>query len=279
MAYSGLAETYNVLPNYGGTPSETYPKSNAAARKAVELDPTLARPHAILGSNEVEYDWDFQAGEAELKKAVELDPNDATVRSWYAEKLLEIPGKQQEALAEVNRARQLDPLSPMISFQVGTIYTMARRYDEAIAVCQKLADDNPTFDKAHDCLSWAYPGKGMYPQVIEEWKTYARLSGDRNESEFADALEQGFRSAGWKGALTKGIAIRQQQRKTGYWSAYDIACMYAELGDTEQAFRWLNTAYKERDLNMIGLKVDYHLDPLRSDPRFDEVVRKVGLPK
>jgi TolB-like protein/DNA-binding winged helix-turn-helix (wHTH) protein/Flp pilus assembly protein TadD len=279
VAYSGLAETYNVLPNYGGTPSETYPKSNAAARKAVELDPTLARPHAILGSNAVEYDWDFQAGEAELKKAVELDPNDATVRSWYAEKLLEIPGKQQEALAEVNRARQLDPLSPMISFQAGTIYTMARRYDEAIAVCRKLADDNPTFAKAHDCLIWAYGGKGMYPQVIEEWKTYARLSGDRNESEFAGALEQGFRSAGWKGALTKGIAIRQQQRKTGYWSAYNIACMYAELGDTEQAFRWLNTAYRERDLNMIALKVDFPLDPLRSDPRFDEVVRKVGLPQ
>ena len=87
----------------------------------------------------------------------------------------------------------------------------------------------------------------MYPQVIEEWKVYGQLSGDRNESDFASALEQGFRSAGWKGALTKGIEVRQAQRKTGYYSAYNIAQLYADLGDKDQAFQWLNTAYQERD--------------------------------
>ena len=119
----------------------------------------------------------------------------------------------------------------------------------------------------------------MYPQVIEEWKAYGQLLGDWNQSEFASALEQGFRSAGWKGALTKGIETRQAQRKTGYSSAYGIAGMYADLGDKDQAFQWLNTAYQERDWLLVNLKTDFLLDSLRSDPRFAELVRKVGLPQ
>lgn len=205
MAYSGLADAYGILPDYGGTPSEDYPKSNAAARKALELDATLARPHAVLGVNEMQYDWDFAGGEAEFKKAFELDPNDATAHQWYAEQIGRIGGREQETLAEINRAYQLDPLSPIISSVVGLIHILARQYDEGIAVCKKFASENPTYARAHYCLAYSYWGKRMYPQVIEEWKAFAQLSGDRNESDFASALEQGFRSAGWKGALTKGI--------------------------------------------------------------------------
>jgi hypothetical protein len=119
----------------------------------------------------------------------------------------------------------------------------------------------------------------MYPQVIEEWKIYGQLSDDRNISDFASAAEQGFRSAGWKGALTKGIELRETQRKKGYSSAYKIATLYADSGDNDQAFKWLNTAYQERDYNLLGLKTDFLLDPLRSDPRFVELVRKMGLPQ
>jgi serine/threonine protein kinase/tetratricopeptide (TPR) repeat protein len=279
LAYSGLSDAYGDLPNFGGTANEDYPKSNAAARKALELDSTLARPHASLGSNEMDYDWDFAGGEAEYKKAFELDPNDATAHQWYAHDIGFIGGREQEALAEVNRAHQLDPLLPSISFEVGEVHMRARRFDEAIAVCKKLANDDPTFAMAHSCLAHAYWGKRTYPQVIEEWKTYGELSGDRNESEFASALEQGFRSAGWKGALSKGIEARQPQRKTGYSSAYRIAELYADWGDKERAFQWLNTAYQERDGLLEGLKTDFLLDPLRSDPRFAELVRKVGLPQ
>ena len=117
------------------------------------------------------------------------------------------------------------------------------------------------------------------PQVIEEWKVDGQLSGDHNEFEFASAMERGFRAAGWKGALTKGIEARQAQRKTGYISAYLIAELYADLGDKDQAFRWLNTAYQEHDWWLMGLKTDFLPDPLRSDPRFAELVRKVGLPQ
>lgn len=122
-------------------------------------------------------------------------------------------------------------------------------------------------------------GKTHVPQVIEEQKVYGLLSGDRGDSDYASAMEKGFRSGDWPGALTKGIEALQAQRKTGYSSAYTIATMYAQLGDKEQAFRWLNTALQEHVEGVMGLKTDFLLDPLRSDPRFAELVRKVGLPQ
>jgi TolB-like protein/DNA-binding winged helix-turn-helix (wHTH) protein len=279
LAYSGLADAYNVLPNYGGNQNEDFPKSNAAARKALELDPTLAHPHAVLGNNEMQYDWDFAGGEAEFKKSFELDPNDATARQWYADDIAMVGGREQEAIAEVNRAHELDPLSPVISRVVGSVFGWTRHFDEAIAVCSKLAKDDPTFAIAHDCLAQEYWGKRMYPQVIEEWRIFGQLSGFPGDIESAAAMERGFQSAGWKGALTKLIEYRIAQRKTAYYSAFLIATFYAELGDKEHAFAWLNTAYRERDWLMISLKTHFRLDSLRSDPRFAELVRKVGLPQ
>jgi adenylate cyclase len=279
LAYSGLADVYSVLPNFGGNPSENFSRSNSAARKALELDPTLAHPHAVLGSNEMQYDWDFAGGEAEFKKSFELDPNDATARQWYADDIGMIGGKEREALAEVDRAHELDPQSTVITRVAGGVHVWARQYDEAIAICRKLANENPAFAIAHDCLAYAYWGKRMYPQVIEEWKAYGQVSGNRDESEFAAAMEQGYRSGGWKGALTKAIEFQQARRKTGYRSALIIARFYADLGDKDQAFHWLDTAYQEHDWLLIGLNTYFQLDPLRSDPRFAELVHKVSLPQ
>jgi len=279
LAYSGLADAYSVLPNYGGNQNEDFPKSNGAARKALELDPTLAHPHAILGGNEMQYDWDFAGGESEFKKSFELDPYDATARQWYADDIAMIGGREQEAIAEVNRAHDLDPQSLVISRVAGGVHVSARQFDEAIAICSKLAKENPTFAIAHDCLAYAYWGKGMYPQVVEEWKTGGQLSGYQMEADFGAAMEQGFRSGGWKGALAKAIEFRQAQRKNGYYSAVSIARFYAGLGDKEQAFHWLNTAYQEHDWLLIGLNTYFPFDAMRSDPRFVELVRKVGLPQ
>jgi tetratricopeptide (TPR) repeat protein len=278
LAYSGLADAYSELPTLGGAPSEYYPKANAAARKALELDPTLARPHAVLGSSEMEYEWDFAGGEAEYKKALELDPSDATAHAWYVWDIGKIGGREQEAFTEVNRAHQLDPLSPFRG-NVGFVHIWARQYDDAILECKKVANEDPTFAYTHVCLAQAYWAKHMYPQVVGEWNVYGQLSGDRRESDFASAMEQGFRSGGWKGALSKGIEARRTQRKTGYASAYEIALFYGELGDKDQAFRSLNTAYQERDPNLEGLKTDFRLDSIRSDPRFSEMLHKVGLPQ
>ncbi len=279
LAYSGLADVYSVLPNYGGNQNEDFPKSNGAARKALELDPTLAHPHAVLGSNEMQYDWDFAGGEAEFKKSFNLDPNDATARQWYADDIAMIGGREQEALAEVDRARELEPQSPVISRVAASVRVWERRFDEAIAICTKLANDDPTFAIAHDCLAQAYWGKHMYPQVIEETNTYRELSGARMDSEFADAMEEGFRSGGWRGAVTKATGSRIASRKNRYYSAFIIATYYADLGDKEQAFHWLNIAYQEHDWLLISLKTNFRLDHIRSDPRFAELVRKVGLPQ
>ena len=167
----------------------------------------------------------------------------------------------------------------MITTMVGLVHNYARQYDEAIGVCKKLANENPTFARAHMCLADAYLAKRMYGQFIEEQKIFGQLSGERNESEFGSALEQGFRSDGWGDALAKGIDARLAHRKAGYSSAYQIARLYAELGEKDEVFRWLNTAYHERDCWLVGLKTDVLLDPLRPDPRFVALVRNVGLPQ
>jgi TolB-like protein/Tfp pilus assembly protein PilF len=278
LAYSALADVYAALPYFGNNPTEDFSKSSAAARKALQLDPTLAHPHAVLGSNEMAYDWDFAGGEAEFKKAIELDPNDATAHQWYAENLGMLGGRDQEALHEIDLAHLLDPTSLIILRVKGSVLVAARRYDEAIAVCQQVLDENPTFNLARDCLSYGYWGKGMYPQVVEAWKTYGQNTGNKNDAELGDALDRGFRSGGWPSALTEAIKVRLSQRKNSYASPYQIARYYADLGDKEKAFEWLSTGYREHDFLLDQLNTAFQMDNIRSDPRFAELVRKVGLP-
>ena len=279
LAYSGLADAYSVFPTYGADPREAYPKSNAAARKALELDASLAHPHAVLADNEMEYEWDFDGSESEFRKAFELDPNDATARHWHAHGIAEIGGKEQEAVSEATRAYQLDPLTPMTGETVGEVHVITRQFDEGVKVCTRVASDNPTFAVSHRCLAYAFWGKRMFPQAIEEFTTFGQLSGEKRDVDFASAMKQGFNSAGWRGALTKAIEMRKAERKTGYSSAYEIATLYSDLGQKDEAFQWLNTAYQEHDRYLLELKTDFLLDPLRADPRFAELVRKIGLPK
>jgi serine/threonine protein kinase/tetratricopeptide (TPR) repeat protein len=223
MAYSGLADAYSVLDSLGEDPNDVVPKANAAAEKALELDPTLARPHAVLASGKTEYNWDFAGSEAEFRRAFELDPGDASAHQWFAEMLAAIGGRAQESIDEGNRAHQLDPLSPIISFGQGQNYALDHQFDKAIEICKKVIADNPNFGRGHDCLAYAYWGKREYPKVIQESKTAAQLKGDKNYAEFAAALEAGFRSDGWLGALRKGIELLLAQRKAGYISSYTIA--------------------------------------------------------
>jgi len=278
LAYSGIADVYSVLHFFGGNPSEDFPKSNAAARKALELDPTLAHPHAVLGTNEMEYDWDFAGGELEFRKAIELDPNDATAHQWYAEKLSTL-GRHREALAEIDRARELDPLSPVIARVAGGILTTAGRYDEGIAVCQQLVQENPTFAIAHDCLFYAYWGKHMYAQAVDEYQANVRLLRNPQYLEDGAALERGFRSGGWHGALSQLIVSLENHRKSGYASPFIIARAYADLGDKNKAIEWLDTAYREHDCLLIELHSWPQFDSLSADSRFAELANKIGLPK
>jgi TolB-like protein/predicted Ser/Thr protein kinase len=280
LAYAGLADVYGVLDEYGGDPNDVNPKSNAAAEKALELDPTLARPHADLGYNKMEYNWDFSGGEAEFRKALELDPSDATAHQWFAQNLAYIGGRAQESIEEANRARQLDPLSPIIGFAQGEVYSHDHQFDKAIELYKKVIADNPTFGEAHDGLARAYWGEHKYPEAIQEWKTAGQLAGDKNGVEYAAALDAGFGSGGWPGALRHGIEVLLAQRKakTGYVAPNSLAELYADLGDKDHAFEWLNTAYREH-IPLNDLRTDFPFDSLRSDPRYAELVRKIGFPQ
>ena len=278
LAYSGLADAYSVLHFFGGNPNEEFAKSNAAARKALELDPTLAHPHAVLGTNEIEYDWDFAGGESEFKESIALDPNDATAHQWYAEKLSEL-GRHPEAIAEINRAHQLDPLSPVITRVLGGVLVEAGQYDQGIAICKQLAQENPTFAIAHDCLFYAYWDKHMYPEAVAEFQTNAQLTGNREDLENAAGLAGGFRSAAWPGALTQLIAVFENRRTTSYASPFIIARLYADHGDKDRAFEWLDVAYRERDCLLIGLNISPQFESLHSDPRYSDLMSKIGLPK
>jgi tetratricopeptide (TPR) repeat protein len=279
LAYSGLADTYSVLPSYGGVSGEDYPRSNAAARKALELDPTLAHPHSVLGASYMEYEWDFDAGIAEFKKALKLDPNDPMALVWYAQDIAQVGGKQEEAMAAASRAYQLDPLSPSVAFNVGYAQFLAGFPEDAITTCGKIAQDNPSYARSHWCLLYAYWAKRDYAKVVSEWKLYAQYLGSPTETQFANALTEGFQAGGWKSAMQKGIEARLKERKSGYASPFEIALFYTELGNKDQAFIWLDTAYRERQFQMESLKTYFALGPLRSDPRFAGLVKKVGLPQ
>src|SRR5262249_21615980 len=227
----------------------------------------------------MEYDWDFTGGEAEYKQALEGDPDDGAAHFWYAQDINWIGGRNQEALAEAQRAFQLDPLSPIRAVTVGTVYNTGRQYDEAVGVCNRVIRENPTFAGAHLCLAQAYWGKGAYAKVISEFDEYGRLSGDRNNVAFASALARGYRTSGWAGALRNALETRLAQRKTNYVSPYELATLYASLGDRNGAFEWLDVAYRDRNLGLIRLNTDFLLDPIRTDPPFAALVRKLGLPE
>jgi eukaryotic-like serine/threonine-protein kinase len=280
LAYSGLADAYNVGGSYGMALNESVPKAMAAAQKALELDPTLARPHAVLGANKMDIKLEFSSGEAEFRKAIELDASDATTHQWFAEALSYIGGRAQESIDEANLALQLDPLSPIIGSIHASVYAADHQFDKAIEFYQKVIADNPSFGQAHAWLADAYWDDHKYVEAIQEYKISAQLLGDKNRSEFTAALDTGFRSGGWQGALRKGIEVLLTQRKarTGNVSPYQIAELYADLGDKEHAFEWLNIAYQESD-GLIGLRTDFPFDSLRSDPRYEELVRKIGFPQ
>jgi serine/threonine protein kinase len=279
LAYAGLADAYGVLSNFGGVSTDVIPKSKAAAQKALELDPTLARPHALLGANDMQYDWDVAAGEAEFKKALELDPSDATAHQWYGEALAYMGGRAQESIDEVNRAHQLDPLAPIIGHAQAEAYFYDRQFDKAIEVEKRVIAENPNFAAAYGGLGFSYWGEHKYPQAIEAYKLSAQLASDKNFTEVAAALDEGFRSGKWPGALHRVIEVSLAQRKanTEYVSPYGIAQYYADLGDKDHAFEWLNTAYQEHDVFLFTLRTDFTMDSLRSDPRYAEMVKKIGL--
>jgi tetratricopeptide (TPR) repeat protein len=276
LAYSGLADSYGVLPTYGGDPSN-YLKADAAARKALELDPTLGHPHSLIGSDWLQHDWDFSGGEAEYRKGIQLDPSDATAHQWFSEDLGS-QGRVQESIDEAHAARQLDPLSPIVALALAEAYTRARQFDKALEEAKKIVVEFPTFGRVHGEMALCYWAKKDYPAAIEEFKTGARMMNDAEDVEFAAALESGYKAGGWHKALEQGVAVRVRQRKSGSYSPnIAIAGMYADMGDKDSAFHWLENGFKEHEFFMEAIQTTFQLDSLHSDPRYLELLKKMQM--
>jgi TolB-like protein/Tfp pilus assembly protein PilF len=278
LAYAGVAETYSVLPAYaGGTPQECYPKAEAAAKRALALDETVAEAHNALGEAFLFYDFDFSRSIREFQRAIELKPNYASAHQWYGNDLLVPLGRFDEAIAELKRSVELDPLSLIINEDLGNTYYYARRYDEAIEQLTKTLEMDLGFYSAHWLLGVAFEAKGTLDAAIEEYQKARALNDD---PVVLALLGHAYASSGNKMEAEKILNQLKELSKERYVTGYNFAIVYLGLGDKEEALRWLQKSYQDRaGYGTVSIKVDPLLDPLRGDPRFEELVTKVFAPK
>jgi TolB-like protein/class 3 adenylate cyclase len=275
LAYFGLADAYRSLAPTSEVPSkDTLPQAQAAATKALELDETLAEPHATLAFIHTWYDWDWSGAEREAKRAIELNPNWSFGHIAYAQ-MLSVTGRSQEAIAEGARAVELDPLSLIINALNGYHLHLARRDDEAIARLKKTVELDSNFWIAHQFLGMAYIEKKMYPEAISEFSQAVKLSGGNSEP----LALNGYASV-LSGDTAKGRAVLQELKSLEsqrYVPPSNLALLSYVLGEKDEAFSWLEKAYRDRDIRLCRLKVDSKWDSMRSEPRFVEILNRLGL--
>jgi serine/threonine-protein kinase len=277
LAYSGLADAYALIPVYTREPAREYmPKAKEAALKALALDDKLAEAHASLGQIIDYYDYDFVTGERELRRAIELNPNYATAHQWLAEHLSPLK-RTDEAISEIRRALELDPLSVIMNRIYGDILVDARRYDEAIAQYKKTLDLDPNFPTAHYFLGRAYEFKGMYDEAVAEYTKSQGVSILPPET--VQKMKDVYARSGWKAYLQMSIDVLMHDSQRTVFPPFAIASFYARLGNNDEAMKALEKGYEEREFRMTLLSVSQEFDGMRSDPRFRELVRRMGLPE
>lgn len=278
LAYSGLANSYTMMAagEYAVLPaSEAVPKARAAAERALQLDDTVAEAHATLGFLKWSFDWNWQRAENEYKRAIELNPSYATAHQWFAIYLVEI-GRSDDAVAEIRKAEALDPLSLIISTDVGWVLYNARRYDDAIRQLAKPVELDPSFASAHWTLGLAYDAKGMSQEAIAELQKAVALSGGRPVCRAA--LGHAYAAAGMRDKALQISRDLESHTKDRYVLPDGPAYIYTALGDYNEALNLLEQAYVQRTDVMPLLKVEPRLDPLRSDPRFVELLHRINFP-
>jgi tetratricopeptide (TPR) repeat protein len=251
------------------------PKAYAAAQKAVEIDPQSAEAHASLALV-LDHKWDWPAAEVEFKRALELNPQYANAHHWYGD-YLSIQGRHDEALVEAKRALELDSLNLMIGTWVGLRYYLARRYDDAIEQSRNTVDLDPHFAAAHLILGESYVQQAKHKQGLDELQKAASLSGD--SPLYTAQVGVSLALAGEKKEALRVIRELRDISTKRYVSPYGIAQIYAALNDKEQTYKWLETAYHDRAVWMSYLAVDPVFDSIRSEARFRDLLRRVGLPR
>ncbi|HEX8145171.1 MAG TPA: winged helix-turn-helix domain-containing protein [Pyrinomonadaceae bacterium] len=276
LAYAGLADCYNLLNGYGIlAPEETAPKAKAAALRALEIDDTLTEAYTSLAWVKFVYDWDFAGAEAEFNRAIALNPNYATAHHWYALYLLVI-GEKEKSLSEIKRAQKLDPLSLIINTAVATNLYYMGQYDAAIEQCQKTLELNPDFFAAQSMIGMCWQQKGMHDEAIAEFEKALKLSG--TDREILAVIGHAYGVAGRRDDALRMLAQLEEQSKQRYVSPVYRALIYTGLGEKDQAFAWLDMAYQERCETLIICNANPMFDSLRTDPRFTDLLRRIGLP-
>ncbi len=273
LAYAGQADSYNLLGSYGTWPlKDSHPKARAAAEKALALDADLAEAHTSLAAVIADYYWDWADAEKHFKKAIDLNPNYAVARYWYSQQLSRM-GHLDEAVEEARRAQALDPLSSNADAHVGLALYRARRFEDAAAELRKALEFNPQALDAHIFLGFVYIQQGKKDEAIAEFRNVVQLSG-RSPSMLAH-LGYAYASAG-RGIETQAILNELRLGKQPV-TQIEMAMIHIALGENDHAFERLDKAFEERAWQLGFLKVEPVFDPLRRDPRFTELMRKINL--
>ena len=276
QAYSGLADTYSLLGDwqYAVMPSkEALPKAKAAAVKALELDSSLSEAHSSLGYCLRSFDWDFDSAGKEFQRAIEVNPSYATAHHWNAVNLA-LLGRHKEALLEMRKAENLDPLSLIINSDLAEFLLLTHSYDESVKQGRKMIEMDPTFAIGHNQLGDAYLLKQMDKEAVAELQKAVQLSGG-SPTCIAD-LARAYVASGKMNEAVKLLSDLEKGSNASFPDAPQIAMIYVSMGDNAQAMNWLEKAYEERFNPSILLRSGF--DPLRSDPHFEDLLRRIGLP-
>jgi len=276
LAYVGLADAYIVIPYFSvATAQDSYPKAKAAAQRALEIDDRLAEAHTAMAAVLMNYDWNLPESNREYERAIELNPNYATAHHWYARENLIIMGQFDRALAEMRRAQELDPLSLIINANFGKAYFNARRYDDAVQQLRKTVEIDQSFFVAHHYLGSAYAMKGNYSEALAEYQKARQLNPD--DPHVVALLARLYAISGKRDEALRTLAQLKSMARERYVADYSIALVYAALGEKDLAFELLEKSYRDHTVDMLTLYYDPLIDNLRSDPRFADLQRRVGL--
>jgi TolB-like protein/DNA-binding winged helix-turn-helix (wHTH) protein/Tfp pilus assembly protein PilF len=274
--YAGLAQCYIVLPMLAKTSqTEAYQKARDAAVKALALDDSLAEAHLAIAEVKLYGDWDFVGAENEFKKTLDLNSNYSTGHQWYGE-FLSLMARHPEAIRELQIAVALDPLSPVVHLQFGNTLQQARQYDQALDQYQEALKIDPKFSLPFHAMHWAYRRQGKFAESIEPLRAALQSWDAKNDwIALVDQLPAAYSKGGRTGYLRQCVKIDEHSERPWFYLARD----YADLGNREAALAALNKSYENRHLEVLWLLVDPELDPLRSDPRFEELIGKIGFPQ
>jgi len=275
LAYAGLADSYNMLGVYVRPPKEVFPRAKAAATEALQIDNNLSEAHTSLAVIKMHYEWAWLEAEQGFRRAIELNSAYAAAHDWYAEYLAPM-GRPEEAIVEIKRAQELDPLSLIISTDVGWHYYFQRRFDLALDQLAKALEMDPNFPPAHLFLGQVYVQLSRLEDANKEFQKAISASGE--SPRYLAGAGYGYAQSGNTREAQKMLVVLKQLSKRRYVSSLDIAVIYIGLGEKDRAVEWLQKAYEERSAFLIFLRVDPRYDPLRSDPRFQDLLRRMNFP-